>query len=68
VFWCKARRRTDADNLVKLATDALNGIAYTDDYFIGGAMDSTCTQPLLARNHVAKCWWSTFDEEAALAA
>lgn len=34
VFYCETRRRTDLDNLVKLVTDALNGIAYTDDHLI----------------------------------
>lgn len=33
-FYCKTRRRTDLDNLMKLVTDALNGIAYTDDHLI----------------------------------
>ena len=30
-FWMKSRRNRDWDNLAKLATDALNGIAYKDD-------------------------------------
>jgi crossover junction endodeoxyribonuclease RusA len=34
VFHCATRRRTDGDNLLKLVTDALNQIAYTDDYLI----------------------------------
>lgn len=33
-FYCRTRRRTDWDNLAKLVTDALNGIAYTDDHLI----------------------------------
>ncbi len=33
-FYCATRRRTDADNLAKLVTDALNRIVYTDDYLI----------------------------------
>jgi crossover junction endodeoxyribonuclease RusA len=33
-FYCRTRRRTDWDNLAKLATDALNGIAYSDDHLI----------------------------------
>lgn len=33
-FWCATRRRTDLDNMVKLVTDALNGLAYTDDHLI----------------------------------
>lgn len=34
VFYCKTARRTDLDNLIKLVTDALNGIAYSDDHLI----------------------------------
>lgn len=34
VFYCKTARRTDLDNLLKLVTDALNGVAYTDDHLI----------------------------------
>lgn len=30
-FWKAKRGRPDLDNLVKLVTDALNGIAYVDD-------------------------------------
>lgn len=33
-FWCRTHRRTDLDNMVKLVTDALNGLAYTDDHLI----------------------------------
>ena len=33
-FYCKTRRRTDLDNMVKLLTDSLNGLAYTDDHLI----------------------------------
>lgn len=34
VFYCRTARRTDLDNLLKLVSDALNGIAYTDDHLI----------------------------------
>lgn len=34
VFFCATARRTDLDNLIKLVTDALNGICYTDDHLI----------------------------------
>lgn len=34
IFYCETARRTDLDNLIKLVTDALNGIAYTDDHLI----------------------------------
>jgi len=30
-FYRSTRHRVDADNLVKLCTDALNGVAYVDD-------------------------------------
>ena len=33
-FYCKTRRRSDLDNMVKLLTDSLNGLAYTDDHLI----------------------------------
>lgn len=33
-FFCATRRRTDGDNLMKLVLDALNGVAYTDDYLV----------------------------------
>lgn len=31
-FRCKAKRHTDLDNLIKLVSDGLNGIAYEDDW------------------------------------
>lgn len=34
VFYCKTKRRSDGDNLVKLVLDALNEVAYTDDYLV----------------------------------
>lgn len=34
VFYCRTARRTDLDNMVKLVTDALNGLTYTDDHLI----------------------------------
>lgn len=34
VFYCRTARRTDLDNLLKLASDALNGVAYSDDHLI----------------------------------
>lgn len=33
-FYCKTRRRTDGDNLAKLVSDALNGVAFVDDYLV----------------------------------
>lgn len=30
-FYCQTRRRTDGDNLLKLITDAMNGLVYVDD-------------------------------------
>lgn len=33
-FYCKTARRTDLDNLIKLVTDALIGVAYDDDHLI----------------------------------
>jgi crossover junction endodeoxyribonuclease RusA len=33
-FYCRTRRRVDWDNLAKLATDAMNGLVYTDDVLI----------------------------------
>lgn len=33
-FYCATKRRTDGDNLVKLVLDALNTIAYTDDFLV----------------------------------
>lgn len=30
-FYCATRRRTDGDNLLKLVTDACNGLVYVDD-------------------------------------
>lgn len=30
-FFCATARRTDGDNLLKLVTDALNGLVYADD-------------------------------------
>ncbi|AMU55781.1 RusA family crossover junction endodeoxyribonuclease [Mycobacteroides abscessus] len=30
-FYCETRRRKDLDNLLKLVSDALNGVAYVDD-------------------------------------
>jgi crossover junction endodeoxyribonuclease RusA len=34
VFYCKTKRRSDGDNMCKLLVDALNEVAYTDDYLI----------------------------------
>lgn len=34
VFYCKTKRRTDGDNLMKLVLDACNEVAYTDDYLV----------------------------------
>lgn len=36
VFYCKTARRTDLDNMIKLVTDAMNKIIYTDDHLIHG--------------------------------
>lgn len=33
-FFCKTKRRTDGDNLMKLVLDACNEVAYTDDYLV----------------------------------
>lgn len=33
-FFCKTMRRTDLDNMIKLVSDAMNGIVYTDDYLV----------------------------------
>jgi crossover junction endodeoxyribonuclease RusA len=33
-FFCATRRHTDGDNLVKLVTDACNGLVYADDFQI----------------------------------
>lgn len=33
-FFCKTKRRTDGDNLLKMVQDACNEIVYTDDYLI----------------------------------
>ena len=33
-FFCATKRRSDGDNLVKLVLDAMNTIAYTDDYLV----------------------------------
>lgn len=33
-FYCKTKRRTDGDNLAKLVSDALNGVAFVDDYLV----------------------------------
>ncbi|WP_078345061.1 RusA family crossover junction endodeoxyribonuclease [Mycobacteroides chelonae] len=30
-FYCGTRRRKDLDNMIKLVSDALNGVAYEDD-------------------------------------
>jgi Holliday junction resolvase RusA-like endonuclease len=34
VFYTKTKRRSDASNLAKLVEDALNTVAYSDDYLI----------------------------------
>jgi crossover junction endodeoxyribonuclease RusA len=33
-FHCATKRHTDGDNLMKLLTDAMNGIVYVDDFQI----------------------------------
>jgi crossover junction endodeoxyribonuclease RusA len=33
-FYCATKRRTDGDNMLKLVTDALNGVVYEDDSLI----------------------------------
>jgi len=33
-FYCATRRRTDGDNLQKLVMDALNKVAFVDDYLV----------------------------------
>lgn len=33
-FHCATLRRTDGDNMLKLVTDALNKVIYTDDYLL----------------------------------
>jgi Holliday junction resolvase RusA-like endonuclease len=34
IFYTKTKRRSDASNLAKLVEDALNNVAYSDDYLI----------------------------------
>jgi Holliday junction resolvase RusA-like endonuclease len=33
-FYCATRRRTDGDNLLKLVTDAMNGVVFEDDFLV----------------------------------
>jgi Holliday junction resolvase RusA-like endonuclease len=35
VFYCYKQSKRDIDNMFKLVLDALNGIAYADDYVVG---------------------------------
>lgn len=46
-FWLSRQGRPDWDNLVKLATDALNGIAYEDDAQIVQAVVHKITPDLM---------------------
>ena len=55
-FWKAKRGRPDLDNLVKLVTDALNGVAYRDDEQIKRLKADVCEPDPLVKGRRPGTW------------